>query len=101
MDVSSSLPRGATGSPASASISRSDDTTRRYTAFAAALHWIVAVILVVQFSWGWLMQQIPKQPPGLRADAFNLHKSIGLTILLLMLARLAWRLAHRPPPLPA
>jgi cytochrome b561 len=36
-----------------------------------------------------------------RADAYNFHTSIGLTLLALMLVRLAWRLAHRPPPLPA
>ena len=46
------------------------------------------------------MQQIPKSPPGMRADAFNLHKSIGLCLLALMLFRLGWRLAHRPPALP-
>ena len=40
------------------------------------------------------MQEIPKQPPGLRADAFNLHKSIGLCLLALMLFRLGWRIAH-------
>jgi len=45
------------------------------------------------------MQQIPKQPPGLRADAFNLHKSVGLVLLALMLIRLGWRLLHPPPPL--
>lgn len=64
-----------------------------------ALHWIVAAVLIAQFSWGWIMQQIPKQPPGLRADAFNLHKSIGLVLLALMLVRLGWRLLHPPPPL--
>ena len=63
------------------------------------LHWLVAALLVAQFAWGWAMQQIPKQPPGLRADAFNLHKSIGLVLLALMLVRLGWRLLHRPPPL--
>ena len=83
----------------SASTSRSDDTTQRYSPVAAALHWLVAAILIVQFSWGWLMQQIPKQPPGLRADAFNVHKSIGLVLLALMLVRLGWRLLHPPPPL--
>jgi cytochrome b561 len=31
---------------------------------------------------------------------FQLHKSIGLTILLLSLGRLAWRLANSPPPAP-
>ena len=49
---------------------------------------------------GWWMVSIPKDPPGPRLTAFNLHKSIGITIFLLMLARLTWRLAHRPPPLP-
>ncbi len=47
------------------------------------------------------MQSIGKQPPGLRADAFNLHKSVGLTILALMMVRLLWRWRHPPPPLPA
>ena len=71
----------------------------RYTRAAIALHWIVAALVLAQFTWGWWMQQIPKQPPGLRADAFNLHKSVGLVILALMLVRLGWRLAHAPPPL--
>jgi cytochrome b561 len=56
--------------------------------------------VIAQFTWGWWMQTIPKQPPGLRADAFNFHKSVGLTILALMTLRLAWRLLHRAPPLP-
>jgi cytochrome b561 len=47
------------------------------------------------------MIEIPKQPVGVRAYWFNLHKSIGMTIGLLVLVRLAWRLTHRPPPLPA
>jgi cytochrome b561 len=71
-----------------------------YTRFAVAMHWIVAAFVFVQYPLGWLMQQIPKQPPGQRAEVFNVHKSIGLTILALMLVRLGWRLAHRPPELP-
>jgi cytochrome b561 len=46
------------------------------------------------------MLDIPKQPVGVRAGWFNLHKSIGLTLGALVVLRLAWRLAHRPPPLP-
>jgi cytochrome b561 len=81
----------------------SDARTRdiaRYTRTAVALHWLVAALFVAQFAWGWLMQEIPKSPPGMRADAFNVHKSIGLCLLGLMLFRLGWRIAHRPPPLP-
>jgi cytochrome b561 len=72
----------------------------RYTGFAIGLHWLVAALVIGQIAWGWAMQEIPKQPPGLRADAFNVHKSIGLTIFAFMLIRLGWRLAHPPPPLP-
>ena len=72
----------------------------RYTHTAIALHWLIAVAIVVQVSWGWWMQDIPKQPVGPRVDAFNLHKSMGLTILLLMCLRVWWRWRHPAPPLP-
>jgi cytochrome b561 len=72
----------------------------RYTRPAVALHWLIAAVVVAQIAWGWFMQEIPKMPPGLRADAFNVHKSIGLCIFALMLVRLGWRLAHPSPPLP-
>jgi len=71
----------------------------RYTRTAIALHWAIAVLVIVQFAWGWWMQGIPKQPVGPRVDAFNLHKSIGMTILALMVVRIGWRVAHRPPSL--
>ena len=57
-------------------------------------------MVFVQFPWGWWMQTIAKVPVGPRAYAYNLHKSIGLTILALMVVRLLWRLTHDPPPLP-
>jgi cytochrome b561 len=82
-------------------MSRSDRALPRYTRVAVLLHWLVAALVLAQASWGWWMQTIAKQPPGVRADAFNLHKSVGLVILALMLVRLGWRLTHRPPPLDA
>jgi cytochrome b561 len=71
----------------------------RYTSVAVALHWIVAALVLVQVAWGWLMQEVPKGPAGLRADVFNAHKSMGLVLLALMLFRLGWRLRHPPPSL--
>ena len=65
----------------------------RYSRTAIALHWLIALAVIGQFAWGWWMQDIPKQPPGPRVDAFNLHKSIGLTILALMCVRVALALA--------
>ena len=75
-------------------------TADRYTSTAIALHWLIAAAVIAQFAWGWWMQSIPKEPPGMRADAFNLHKSIGLTLFALMMLRLFWRLRHPAPPLP-
>ncbi len=73
----------------------------RYTRTAVVLHWVIAALLLAECAHGWWMQQIPKQPVGIRADAFNQHKSVGLVLLALVLIRLGWRLAHRPPVLPA
>jgi len=73
----------------------------RYTGTAIALHWVLAALVLGQLALGWSMIEIPKEPVGVRAWWFNLHKSIGLTIGLLMLARLGWRASHPAPPLPA
>ena len=86
----------SSSAPRSTSVSE-----RRYTWLAIALHWLVALLVIVQVAWGRGMQEIGNEPRGLRADAYNVHKSIGLAILALMLVRLGWRLAHPPPPLPA
>ena len=74
------------------------DSASRYTRTAIALHWLIAALVVAQFAWGWWMQEIPKQPVGPRVDAFNLHKSVGMTILALMIVRILWRIGHPPPP---
>jgi cytochrome b561 len=73
--------------------------SERYTRTAIALHWMIALAVIVQFTWGWWMQGIPKQPAGMRVDAYNLHKSVGLTILTLMTVRLLWRWRHPAPAL--
>jgi cytochrome b561 len=78
----------------------SSEETSRYTKTAIALHWLIAAAVVGLIGWGWWMQTIPKLPVGPRVDAFNLHKSIGLTVLLLMLVRIGWRVRHPPPPFP-
>jgi cytochrome b561 len=71
-----------------------------YTRTAIVLHWLIAAAVLVQVSLGLWMIAIPKSPPGVRAYWFNVHKSIGITIGLLVIIRLLWRLTHTPPPLP-
>jgi len=74
--------------------------SERYPAPAVILHWAVAILVFALVALGWWMQEIPKQPPGPRADAFNLHKSLGLVSLALVLVFIAWRATHSPPRLP-
>ncbi|KTE45028.1 MULTISPECIES: YceI family protein [unclassified Sphingopyxis] len=70
-------------------------TTQRYSSTAIALHWLLALLLAFQISLGWALEG--NNSPELFAR-FQLHKSIGIAILLLSLARLAVRLfAPRPP----
>lgn len=71
-----------------------------YTRTAIFLHWLIAAAVLAQVSLGLWMIGIPKSPPGVRAWWFNVHKSIGITIGLLVIIRLLWRLTHTPPPLP-
>lgn len=77
------------------------DPGARYTRVAVTLHWLIAALVVGQLALGWWMVDIPKQPTGVRAFWFNLHKSIGITIALLVLVRIAWRVRHPVPLLPA
>lgn len=72
-------------------------STSRYSSVAIALHWLIAAFILFEIGLGWRTEG-PRQPDSFAA--FQLHKSIGITILLLSLIRLGWRLVHRPPPLP-
>lgn len=75
----------------------------RYTAVAIILHWAIAAAILSNLFIGWWMEEaIDEAATQARAiAAFQLHKSIGLTVLLLSLLRLLWRFTHKPPPLPA
>jgi cytochrome b561 len=73
---------------------------RRYDNISIALHWAIAALALAQLALGWWMIGLPDKT-GVQRDWFNLHKSVGLTIGTLMLVRLAWRLFHPAPALPA
>ena len=73
-------------------------TRRRYGATAQVLHWIVAGLIVTQFV---LARMAAHLPLGARKLALLAeHKSFGMTVLLLAVLRLVWRLTHPPPALP-
>lgn len=70
--------------------------TARYTGGAIFLHWLIAALIAFNFAAAWYAEGLAKPE---RMQVMTNHKAVGLTILILSLARLAWRLTHRPPPL--
>jgi cytochrome b561 len=48
------------------------------------MHWFCALLILAQVALGFWMRAVPKSPPGIRAGWFNLHKSLGITIALLV-----------------
>lgn len=70
----------------------------RYTPTAVILHWLVALLIFVGFPLGVYMHDLPLSPSKLQL--YSYHKWIGISVLLLVGLRLAWRVTHAPPPLP-
>ncbi len=74
--------------------------SRRYSLVAIVLHWAIAIAILGQIALGLYMTRLTDQQINLKFTLFQFHKSVGITILVLTLARLVWRLLHRPPPPP-
>ncbi len=71
----------------------------RYGAVAQGFHWLIAALILTTVVIALYMTGLPLSPDKIKT--YNLHKSIGVTILTLALLRLSWRLVSPPPPLPA
>jgi len=71
----------------------------RYGLAAQGFHWLVAALILATIAVAWYMTGLPLSPEKIKV--YNLHKSIGVTILALAVLRLLWRTVFSPaPPLP-
>jgi cytochrome b561 len=70
----------------------------RYNNTAIALHWLIALLIVWGFALGWVMTDIPGITPA-KLKYFSWHKWLGVTVFVLALVRLGWRLGHPAPAL--
>jgi cytochrome b561 len=73
----------------------------RYDRIAVLLHWGIGVALLGQIAFGFMLDEIAPRATAGRAAILNLHKSFGIVLCLLIVARLVWRLRHAPPAWPA
>ena len=68
----------------------------RYSRGAVILHWLIAVLIVLNYVAAWVSEDMPKED---KMQVMANHKAIGITILLLTVLRIVWRLTHKAPPL--
>lgn len=71
----------------------------RYTKTAKSLHWLMAVLFLGMLGLGFYMQGLSLSPDKLKL--YSWHKWVGVTVFLLALFRIAWRVTHQPPALPS
>jgi cytochrome b561 len=74
------------------------NSDQRWGAIARLLHWLIALAVIGQMALGWVMVGWRLSPE--KFELYALHKSLGITLLLLMLIRLAWRFLNVTPRLP-
>jgi len=74
-------------------------STLGYSRTAIALHWAIAMLIFCAFPLGIYMADLPFSPSRLKL--YSYHKWLGVTVFLLALVRVAWRIRHPAPPPPA
>ncbi|KLD80157.1 cytochrome b [Xanthomonas hyacinthi] len=75
------------------------NTAERWGGVSQTLHWLIAALILLLGVVGLSMGELPKTPRYFWV--YTAHKSLGLTVLALVIARLGWRLyAGAPKPVP-
>jgi cytochrome b561 len=72
----------------------------RYNTVSMTFHWVIAALVIANIALGLYMADLPRSDPY-KFLIVQTHKSIGLTVLVLSLLRLGWRLVNPAPRLPA
>lgn len=70
-------------------------TDNRWGGVSRTLHWLMAVMIIGAGCVGLYMADLPNSPQKIKIYA--IHKSVGLTVLALLMLRIVWRLSERRP----
>ena len=76
------------------------NTDQRYGHVAMSSHWLIAAFVIVNIGFGLYMGDLPRSDPA-KFTLIQIHKSIGLTVLVLSVAVVLWRLTNPSPRLPS
>jgi len=73
------------------------NSTVRWGSVAQFLHWLIVVLIVIQVALALTAEQLHGMA---KLATLARHKSVGITILMLAVVRLLWRLGNTTPTLP-
>ena len=78
------------------------NTYLRYGSVAMTFHWVIAALIIANVVLGLWLGEILEPGDPMKFQVAQWHKSIGLTVLVLSVFRVVWRLMnpHPPPPWP-
>lgn len=76
------------------------NTDQRYGFVSQAFHWVMALMILVMLGVGLYMASLDKTDPN-KYTLYGPHESVGVLVLTLVVARLAWRLRYGVPTLPS
>ncbi len=69
----------------------------RYSTVAVFFHWLIALLFTGMVGAGFYMTGLSDSDLSLKFSLYQWHKSFGITIMVLTVFRLGWRLTHAPP----
>lgn len=72
------------------------NTSKQYGLIAKSLHWIMALLIITAWMIGYYAVDLPNTNLQ-KMKLFDLHKSVGMVILMLVIIRLSWRLYNNAP----
>lgn len=72
------------------------NTATKYGLIAKLLHWLVAILIIGAWIVGYYAADLPNDNPQ-KFELFDLHKSVGMVILMLVIIRLSWRMYGGAP----
>jgi cytochrome b561 len=75
------------------------NTANQYGLIAQFLHWMIVVLVVYQFVLASAFEDLPVSMA--RLQLLGTHKALGMTVLMLTVVRLSWRLLNDTPEIPA
>ncbi|QDY68909.1 cytochrome b/b6 domain-containing protein [Qingshengfaniella alkalisoli] len=76
------------------------NTAHQYGAVAKAFHWVTAALILSAITLGFIAGYWPYEPQSVleaKYALFSIHKTIGVTIFFVALARIVWALSQPKP----